>query len=109
MAAIGEQFPNAEHVVDKFHVKQLVVNAMEQVRKQEQKSSEDKNTRFGSRHLFWIPARKLTPERVSEIAALSKRLPQTGRASRIVAGLDAFYESRSMEEAGHSFKALCSG
>jgi len=110
-AAISEQFPNAEHVIDKFHVKQLVVNAMEAVRKQEQKSAKEGAERkalFGSRHLFWIPARKLTPEQAAEIAALSKRFPRTGRACRIVAGLDAFYESGSMEQAELSFKALCS-
>lgn len=107
-AAIQQIFPNAEHVVDKFHVKQVVINAMETVRKQEQKDTQEKKVLFGSRHLFWIPKKEMTPEQVFEVSRLSKLFPKTGRAFRIVAALDAFYESLNMDEAERSFKALCS-
>ena len=48
------------------------------------------------------------PKQASAAARPSKRFPKTGRAFRIVAGLDRFYDSRSMDDAEHSFKALCS-
>ena len=38
----------------------------------------------------------------------SRRFPQTGRACRIVAGLDDFYDSRGVEEAEGAFKELYS-
>ena len=50
----------------------------------------------------------MTPEQVFEVSRLSKLFPKTGRAFRIVAALDAFYESLDMDEAERSFKALCS-
>jgi len=106
--AIAEQFPNAEHVIDKFHVKQLVTSAMDEVRKAEQRAVADKKELFRSRWLFWVPRRKLTAEQSADLAALSRRFPRTGRACRIVAGLDDFYDSRGVEEAEGAFKALCS-
>lgn len=97
--AIAEQFPNAEHVIDKFHVKQLVTSAMDEVRKAEQRAVADKKELFRSRWLFWVPRRKLTAEQSADLAALSRRFPWTGRACRIVAGLDDSYDSRGVEEA----------
>lgn len=104
--AIAEQFPNAEHVIDKFHVKRLVMNAMDEVRKAEQKAVSDKKELFRNRWLFWVPCRKLTPEQASDLAALSRHFPLTGRACRIVAGVDAFYDSRDAVEAEGAFEAL---
>ena len=81
--AIAENFPNATHVMDKFHVKQTVTNAMDEVRKEEQKEVEDKKELFRKRKLFFKPSAALTQGQAEEIAALSRRFPKTGRAFRI--------------------------
>jgi transposase len=108
LPAIAENFPNAENIIDKFHVKKVLIDALDEVRKAEQKSVEDKKDLFRGRRLFMIPESKLTTEQAVTIADMSKRYPQTGRAYRIIAGLDDFYSSRTMNEAENAFKDLYS-
>ena len=55
-----------------------------------------------------IPESKLTMEQAAQIGEMSKRYPKTGRAYRIVAGLDDFYSSRTVDEAQTAFKSLYS-
>jgi len=106
--AIEENFPNASHVIDKFHVKQIVTTAMEEVRKLEQKESDEKKSLFQSRRLFMVPKSKLTEEQSANLFALSKRFPKTGKAYRIVATLDEFYHSATPEIAADAFDRLYS-
>jgi transposase len=108
LPAIAANFPNAENIIDKFHVKKVLIDALDEVRKIEQKSVTDKKRLFCGRRLFMIPERKLTTEQSVTLADMSKRYPQTGRAYRIVAGLDDFYASRTMEEAETGFDTLYS-
>ena len=42
LPAIEENFPNAISIIDKFHVKQVLTNALDVVRKEEQKTAESK-------------------------------------------------------------------
>lgn len=106
--AIEENFPNASHVIDKFHVKQIVTTAMEEVRKLEQKETDEKKSLFQSRRLFMVPKSKLTEEQSANLFALSKRFPKTGKAYRIVAALDEFYHSATPEIAADAFDRLYS-
>ena len=106
--AIEENFPNAEHVIDKFHVKQVMTNALEAVRRDGQKDAAGKKDLFRNRYLFMRPQGKLTGEEADRIAALSRRFPKTGKAFRIVACLDEFCASPNMAEAETSFKRLYS-
>lgn len=106
--AIEENFPNASHVIDKFHVKQIVTTAMEEVRKLEQKETDEKKSLFQSRRLFMVPKSKLTEEQSANLFALSKRFPKTGKAYRIVATLDEFYHSATPEIAADAFDRLYS-
>ena len=108
LPAIAANFPNAENIIDKFHVKKVLIDALDEVRKAEQKGVADKKSLFRGRRLFMIPERKLTTEQAVTLAEMSKRYPQTGRAYRIVAGLDDFYSSRNMEEAEAAFSELYS-
>jgi transposase len=108
LPAIADNFPNAENVIDKFHVKKVLIDALDDVRKAEQKAVSDKKTLFRGRRLFMIPESKLTVEQSVKLAEMSKRYPQTGRAYRIVAGLDDFYASQTMEQAESSFDSLYS-
>lgn len=106
--AIEENFPNASHIIDKFHVKQIVTTAMDEVRKLEQKESDEKKSLFQSRRLFMVPKSKLTEEQSANLFALSKRFPKTGKAYRIVATLDEFYHSATPEIAAIAFDRLYS-
>lgn len=108
LPAIAAAFPNAENIIDKFHVKKVLIDALDEVRKAEQRTCSDKTTLFRGRRLFMIPSAKLTAEQSVNLAEMSKRYPKTGRAYRIVAGLDDFYASRSIEEAEAGFKGLYS-
>lgn len=108
LPGIAENFPNALNVIDKFHVKQVVTNALDAVRKEEQKSSEAKQALFKGRRLFMIPRGRMTEQQVAKLESLSKRYPKTGKAYRIVAALDDFYASRTMDEARTSFDSLYS-
>lgn len=108
LPAIEKHFPNAENIIDKFHVKKVLIDALDEVRKAEQKTVVDKKELFRGRRLFMIPKARLSPEQGSQLAGMSKRYPQTGRAYRIVAGLDDFYASRTVEEAESAFRGLYS-
>lgn len=105
--AIAESFPNASHVVDKLHVKQVVTTAMDEVRRQEQKDVDDRKGLSGSRRPFMVPRAKPTEEQAANLAALSKRFPKTGKACRIVASLDDFHRSATPKEAEGAFSRLC--
>ena len=104
--AIAKYFPTAENIIDKFHVKKVLIDALDEVRKAEQKNVADKRSLFRGRRLFMVPESKLTNEQSTKLVEMSKQYPQTGRAYRIVAGLDDFYACRTVEEAETAFKGL---
>jgi transposase len=108
LPAIAKHFPNALNIIDKFHVKKTMLDALDEVRKAEQKEVSDKKALFQGRRLFMIPEGKMTTEQSAKLAELSKRYPKTGRAYRIIAALDDFYESKTMEEARSALDSLYS-
>lgn len=108
LPAIKANFPNAESIIDKFHVKKVLIDALDEVRKAEQKVSIDKTSLFRGRRLFMIPQARLTQEQLGKLTEMSQRYPLTGRAYRIVAGLDDFYASQTMEQAENAFQSLYS-
>ena len=85
LPAIAKTFPDAENIIDKFHVKKVLIDALDEVRKAEQRSVADKTALFRGRRLFMIPAAKMTSEQSATLAEMSKRYPQTGRAYRMPA------------------------
>lgn len=108
MPAIAEYFPNAVNIIDKFHVKQLLLNALEAVRKDEQKHSKGKQALFRGRKLFMVPHGKMTDVQEKKLIELSKAYPKTGRAYRIVESLDSFYACTTLEEAAVALDGLYS-
>lgn len=98
-------FPNAKHVVDKFHVKKVMLDAMDEVRKAEQKELKSKKYAV-SRKLLMIPEAKQTEEQSFKITELSKQYPKTGRAYRMVQTIDVLYASKTMQEAEGNFNKL---
>ena len=87
LPAIGRNFPNAEHTVDKFHVKQIVTKA------------EDKSRLFLGRRLFIIPDSRLTESQRSQLAELSRQYPRTWKGRMMLEDLAEFYRSKTLEEA----------
>ena len=100
-------FPNARMVIDKFHVKQLMLNAMDEVRKAEQGKAVS-NKRNAGKKLLMIPEAKQSEQQREAVALLSKKYPKTGRAFRMVQGLDAMYQCNHPSEAEKVFNRLTS-
>ncbi|GHV32410.1 hypothetical protein FACS18949_03220 [Clostridia bacterium] len=59
ISAVSDNFPNAELTVDKFHVKMKLMAALDEVRKEEQKTVSKKRKLFLGQRLFMIPESKL--------------------------------------------------
>ena len=108
LSAVREVFPNAKQTIDKFHVKQVLLKALDTVRKDEQKESGRKKELFLCRKLFMVPQGRMTDKQRTMVAELSKQYKKTGRAFRIVKSLDDFYASTSMVEAQERLDKLCS-
>ena len=97
-------FPNARHTVDKFHVKKLLLDALDEVRKSEQQAQNTKNKI--SRKLLMIPVARQTEEQKIKVEQLSKEYPKTGRAFRIVQAIDTVYASTDVKTAEEKLNAL---
>ena len=95
-SAKEECFPNALQVIDKFHVKQLMLQAMDEVRQEEQGKKTSRSRKSGKR-LLMIPQSRQTEEQHLKIMELSKQYPKTGRAYRMVQGLDEMYKCDKIE------------
>jgi len=106
LKGIEDCFPNAVSVIDKFHVKQLLLNAMQEVRREEQ-GKEAKNRKAG-RKLLMIPEGRMTEQQAEKVQELSKKYPKTGRAFRMVQSLDVMYGCYTQEEANQRFGQLIS-
>lgn len=108
LPAVKENFPNAEQIVDKFHVKQLFLKALDEVRKNEQREANDRKTLFQHRKLFMTRDDNMTEKQKECYKTLSKIYPKTARAHRILEALDTFYRCSTMSEACKRFKELYS-
>jgi Transposase and inactivated derivatives len=104
LSAREECFPQAISVIDKFHVKKVVLDAMEQVRRGEQKLI--RGTRGKGRKLLMIPENKMDFSQQEAAQAICKAYPKTGRAYRMVQTLDAVYASYNIQQAESSMNAL---
>jgi transposase len=108
LPAIEEDFPNAQNIIDKFHVKKELNKALDDVRKAEQQTVKDKKMLFRGRRLFMIPQAKMTDAQLHKLGEMSKSYPLTGRAYRIVTALDDFYAAPNYQQAEIALKNLCS-
>lgn len=100
-------FPKATQIIDKFHVKQLLLQAMDEVRRTEQGKSFSKNKKAGKK-LLMIPESRLTENQQKRVKELSKQFPKTGRAYRMVQVLDEMYKCSRPADAEAIFNRLIS-
>jgi transposase len=105
MNGIQECFPYAKLTVDKFHVKKLMLDALDEVRKTEQREHKSKEL-LNSKKLLMIPETRQNEQQQQRVAELSKQYPKTGRAFRMVQALDMVYASGHIEEAREKFDSL---
>lgn len=106
-SAKEECFPNAIQVIDKFHVKQKMLEAMDEVRREEQGKKISKGRKSGKK-LLMIPEARQTEQQREKVAELSKKYPNTGRAFRMVQVLDEMYRCEKPEDAETVFNRLIS-
>jgi transposase len=104
LSARQECFPQAISVIDKFHVKKVLLDAMEQVRRGEQMLA--RGTKGKGRKLLMIPERKMSAAQQEAAQRLCKAYPKTGRAYRMVQALDGVYASCDIRQAQDSINAL---
>ena len=105
ISGVRECFPYAKLTIDKFHVKKLMLEAMDEVRRAEQKEHRSK-VLLNSRKLLMIPQGRQSESQREKVAELSKQYPKTGRAFRMVQSLDTVYSSKDIFEARERFEAL---
>jgi transposase len=98
-------FPNAKHTVDKFHVKKVLTDAMDAIRRSEQHAQKSKLLHLGRRVLM-IPEARQSDQQRERVAEISKEYPKTGRAYRMVQAIDMVYGSRNAAEAEERLKQL---
>lgn len=107
MSGVQECFPYAKLTIDKFHVKKLMLEAMDEVRKAEQKEHKSKEL-LNSKKLLMIPETRQSEEQRRRVGELSRQYPKTGRAFRMVQALDTLYSSKNYSEAQEKFDHLYS-
>lgn len=105
--AVAMCFPQATVVYDHFHVKKIVLEAMDKVRQEEQGRKIYKNKRAGKK-LLMIPERRMTDQQKEKQMQLCSEYPNTGRAFRMVQQFDDLYMSQTKSEAKVVMKNLTS-
>ena len=100
-------FPNARLVFDKFHVKKMVLDGMDEVRRQEQGRVFARSWQAGKK-LLMIPQSRATEQQSQAQVALCAQYPKTGRAFQMVQQFDDFYNCDNLKDAAVKFKKITS-
>lgn len=80
IGGMGKEFPRAELTVDKFHVMKLLNDAVDEVRREEQREQPDLKK---SRYLWLRNPKDLNKEQQGRLQTLSELNLKTGRAYRL--------------------------
>ena len=99
--------PNAEVVHDKFHVSKYLGEAVDKVRRQENKAliEEGKDTLKGTRQLWLYALENLPEDKSATFLSLQKEDLQTGRAWSIKENFRHFWECKTIEDAEAYFRS----
>ena len=96
IAGVEKEFPAAQIIFDKFHVIQLATDAVDEVRREEQKEVAELK---GSRYLFLKNPDSLTSKQQAQINDLLHIPLKTARAYSLRLQLQEFYENEPTPEA----------
>jgi transposase len=93
--------PNAKIVHDKFHVSKYLGEAVDKVRRQENKRllEEGNDTLKGTRQLWLYALENLPEDKTTEFLSLQKEDLQTGRAWSMKENFRHFWECKTVEDA----------
>ena len=105
LSGIRDCFPNAQVVIDRFHVSKLMRDAMDEVRREEQGRKASRSRKSGKK-LLMIPEARMDGQQQEKLANLSKLYPKTGRAFRMVQALDEVYKCSNVAQASSLFDKL---
>ena len=105
LSGIHDCFPSAQVVIDRFHVSQLMRNAMDEVRREEQ-GAKTSRSRSSGKKLLMIPEGRMDKQQQEKLAEVSKLYPKTGRAFRMVQALDEVYKCNDVARAITMFDKL---
>ena len=105
LSGIRDCFPKAQSVIDRFHVSQLMRNAMDEVRRNEQGEKASRNRKSGKK-LLMIPQERMNEQQQEKLETLSRLYPKTGRAFHMVQALDQVYDCQNIIEAEATFDKL---
>jgi transposase len=99
--------PNSEVVHDKFHVSKYLGEAVDKVRRQENKAliEEGKDTLKGTRQLWLYALENLPKDKSATFLSLQKEDLQTGRAWSIKENFRHFWECKTIEDAEVYFRS----
>jgi transposase len=99
--------PNAEVIHDKFHVSKYLGEAVDKVRRQENKELIDagKNTLKGTRQLWFYPLENLLKDKSTAFLSLQMEDLRTGRAWSIKENFRHFWECKTIEDAEVYFRS----
>ena len=100
---IREKFPNATHVIDKFHVVKLFNEAVDAVRRKEVR---DEPLLKRTKYVWLKNFENLTPKQRDKYIALPKKRLKTGRAYAMRCALQEIYNASTKEEAQILFRNL---
>lgn len=95
---VEQNFPQASLTLDRYHLVQMLNQAVDLVRRQEQRSSPGlKKTRY-----LWLKrAGRLTTRQREDLGYLRRRFRKTGRAYELKLDFDEFWELSSPEAAAY--------
>jgi transposase len=102
MAGAGKAFPKAQITFDRFHVVKLLNEAMDTVRRLEQKESRDLK---GHKYTFLKDWDNLSDKRRGELVELMDLYPTLGEAYRLKALFNDLWEMPNRESAEAHLKA----
>lgn len=108
-AGVRESLPNAERVVDRFHVMQPFSKAIDEVRVAESRESGEKRALLSRTRYVWLKNEgSLTERQRAKKESLSRRRLKTGRACAMRESMQDVYASRTRPEAKGRLDALTS-
>ena len=100
-------FPEATVVYDHFHVKKLMLDAMDTVRREEQ-GQKMARSRSAGKKLLMIPEHRMNAQQKERLQELSREYPKLGRAFRMVKQLDDLYFCQTRPQAESVLRRLTS-
>jgi len=104
ISGVSKEFEQAQIIFDRYHVKALLNNAMDEVRKRELRLHQELK---GHKYLFLKSNKKLSARQKQERNELLELLPNIGEAYRLKVLFDDFWQLHDKEDAAGFLAYWC--